>query len=73
MVIFGGAPSVANATAPVGDMWAWNGKTWTQIPLTTPPSARLDAAMVYDKARHRLVLQGGYTGNFLNDTWEYGR
>jgi hypothetical protein len=25
--------------------------------------------MVYDSARHKLVLFGGYDGTLLNDTW----
>ncbi len=57
------------------DMWAWDGRAWRRLPGPTP-SARAEAGMVYDSARRRVVLFGGYrTGGGervrLGDTWEW--
>ncbi|MCI0691445.1 kelch repeat-containing protein [candidate division KSB1 bacterium] len=57
------------------DVWEWDGARWRMIETARPP-ARAEANMVYDSARHRLVLFGGYrvvSGNKirLGDTWEW--
>lgn len=57
------------------DMWEWYGGSWHQASVPTPPS-RAEATMVYDSARRRLVLFGGYRGVGpnrvrLGDTWEF--
>lgn len=57
------------------DMWAWNGKSWHQIQVSTP-SARAEASMVYDRDRQRVVLFGGHRTEKeerirLGDTWEW--
>jgi hypothetical protein len=59
----------------LADQWEWQGGSWRQINVPTPP-ARAEASMVYDAARQRLVLFGGYRildGEKirLNDTWEW--
>ncbi len=46
---------------------------WTQK-QDVGPSARSDAAMVFDAARSRVVLFGGAGGSaatLFNDTWEW--
>lgn len=56
------------------EIWEWDGQSWEQRPTSeTRPSARAYAAMVYDKARHRMVSVGGRDGSgaFLADTWEW--
>ena len=55
------------------DTWEWDGKTWKNV---TPTTGNPDCAfheMVYDAARHRIVLFGGYNSNYatINDTWEW--
>ena len=75
-VIFGGADSVPQDGAPLGmrgDVWllpfsggpfAWTGIT----PAGTPPSPRAGGAVIYDRARQRMVLFGGFDGGaVLND------
>lgn len=59
----------------LADHWEWKGADWQQINVPTPP-ARAEATMVYDEARQRIVLFGGYRvldgkGIRLNDTWEW--
>lgn len=68
-VLFGGVRGglVRNET------WQWDGVTWAQFTGGTAPGPRQRAAMVYDEARARCVLFGGFTaaGLFLNDTWSF--
>ncbi len=57
------------------DMWEWDGSRWHEMKTTTPP-ARAEACMVYDSARRRLVLFGGYSvvagkRTRFGDTWEW--
>jgi hypothetical protein len=70
-------PAVPPAKEPtevqsfIGDMWEWDGSTWTQLhPLTAPP-ARENGRMAYDATRDKIVLFGGYSGAFLSDTWTW--
>ena len=58
---------------PLGDTWAWNGRTWRQV-ATDGPSARKWPAMSYDAGRGQVLLFGGRTGvgqsgASLSDTW----
>jgi hypothetical protein len=57
------------------DTWAWNGTTWTLLPVTSVrPSARTGASLVYHAPRGVAVLHGGtapQTGTALDDTWEF--
>jgi hypothetical protein len=71
-ILYGGA---AASTQPgievLDDMWAWDGKRWTEI-KTKGPGKRFLQAMTYDVSRGRLVLYGGGDGrNLLDDTWEW--
>lgn len=47
--------------------------TWTEMRPATSPSPRSAwAAMIYDPARDRVVLHGGWTGKEnASDTWAY--
>ena len=75
-ILFGGYGTVnGNAFVDQGSTWSWNGSLWTQV-ATTGPSPRHDASFVYDAARQRVVLYGGRSGVFpnetiLTDTWEW--
>ena len=64
------------------DTWEWNPSTggWSQLTLTTAPSARYDSALVWDSKRSRAVLFGGMQkgqadvevyGIPKQDTWEW--
>lgn len=57
------------------DCWEWDGARWRELPIATPP-ARAEASMVYDEARKRVVLFGGYqisNGQMIRfgDTWQW--
>jgi hypothetical protein len=57
----------------VSETWEWDGIKWSQMtPFSTPP-ARTRHEIVYDKARQRVVLFGGWGGDsqYFNDTWEW--
>jgi hypothetical protein len=58
------------------DMWAWDGKTWTELTSPMTPPLRESSAMAYDPARGSLILYGGEFPSssldpFLDDTWEW--
>jgi hypothetical protein len=70
VVLVGGydqASTVATTT------WTWDGTAWTEEPTATTPSPRLNPAVVYDRARERVLLFGGSSltggGVTLDDTW----
>jgi cysteine-rich repeat protein len=68
-VVFGGA----HGNVVLDDQWQRDA-TGTWLPYTgARPSARHEAAMIYDSARQRLVLFGGLDpdGAALGDTWEF--
>lgn len=68
VILFGGWTVTG---AIVGDTWEFDGTRWTQVALAGPaPSARYNHQMVYDSARQRVVLMGGYG---QADTWEFRR
>jgi hypothetical protein len=68
MLLFGG---YGNGAA-LGDTWAWDGRSWTQL-AGTSPTARMDAAITYDLVRNRAVLFGGQVPfvGVASDTWEH--
>ncbi len=50
----------------------WDGTSYRTITTAHAPPPRADTAMVYDAARARTVLFGGWTGpTYLADTWEF--
>ena len=65
----------SSASTDRGSLWTWDGHTWTKL-SATGPSARHDASLSYDANRQRVVLHGGRSGLFpnetmLTDTWEW--
>jgi galactose oxidase-like protein len=70
VVLFGGYRG--SSFVKLADTWEWDGSVWAERATTTKPSARSGHAMVYDSARERVVLFGGYDGSLeLADTWEW--
>ena len=67
-LLFGGVNGAG--TTLYGDLWSWNGTTWTQR-SNSGPSARRDAAMAFDGNCGRAVLFGGYGTNFQSDSWAW--
>ncbi|MEM7201647.1 MAG: kelch repeat-containing protein [Planctomycetota bacterium] len=80
VVLFGGDDGVAlyAPTSPLADTWEWDGVQWSQLAPAVAPPARWGHAMVYDRARQRVVLFGGSDAaglyparSPLGDTWEW--
>jgi hypothetical protein len=70
VLLFGGRLLSTRAN----DTWEWDGGagSWTQRTPSAPlPAARSAHAMVFDAARGRAVVFGGFTGVWSNDTWEW--
>ncbi|MCA8970584.1 MAG: hypothetical protein KDC95_12395 [Planctomycetes bacterium] len=76
-ILFGGR--LITTAAPMADTWEWDGVTWARKTPSRSPTGVADHAMVYDNARRRTVLFGGYTSLGTNqvpptpsdNTWEY--
>ena len=68
LVLFGGY-----TTTYVNDTWEYDGAYWTQVFPSTSPTARSGASMVYDSARGRILLFGGWAINAVaqNQLWAY--
>ena len=66
IIVFGGA---TGETAR-NDLWAFDGKAWSQLKTTGAPTPRYYFGMAEDVASGKIILLGGvadYTG--LTDTW----
>jgi hypothetical protein len=75
VVLFGGDVDSENRVLE-NDTWEWNGASWAQAQPKTQPPKRFHHAMVYDRARKKVVLFGGNNGEisaqpYLSDTWEW--
>jgi len=71
LILFGG---YGTGETDLGDMWAWNGSTWTKLTPPTPPTPRSDASMAFDVTTGKMVLFGGSIldgTELLGDTWLY--
>jgi len=61
----------------VGDLWSWDGTSWSQRTWEGPgPAARAGAAMAYDPEAGHVVLFGGDDGQsqastLFGDTWAW--
>ena len=74
--IFGG---VDGDNTLFGDLWEWDGTSWSEVQTDAGPAPRFSAAMAYDPIRKSLILFGGANYGpaslletvFLGDTWEW--
>jgi len=71
LLLFGGSRIPFTGGGFLAGTWVWTGTTWTRLHPATSPPARHNADMVYDRARHEVILFGGYNGSYLNDTWTW--
>jgi hypothetical protein len=71
LLLFGGSRFPFTSGGFLGDTWVWTGTTWTRLHPATSPPARHNADLVYDQARHQVILFGGYNGHYLRDTWAW--
>lgn len=75
MVVFGGQ----DESGPLNDAWylTWSyySCSWRQLqPSGTAPSKRVDHSAVWDPAKNRMIVFGGYDGaNPLSDVWTLTR
>jgi len=61
--LFGGLERLPGAnppTRPLGDLWSWDGATWTQHLVRDGPPARFGHVVVHDPRRDVLVVLGGF-------------
>jgi len=78
VVLFGGTSG--GISAPVNDVWNFNGTTWTQASAggaasATQPPARVDGDLLWDGGRNRVLLYGGTPGpavSLINCVDDYG-
>jgi hypothetical protein len=77
-LLFGGRgpPAAGGADIDHGDLWQWDGASWSRLASeASGPAARNASAGGYDAARERLVVFGGRTGTGFGpvfaDTWEW--
>ncbi|MBL8233960.1 MAG: hypothetical protein JNL98_36025 [Bryobacterales bacterium] len=67
--MFGGRDSTVR-----NDLWTYSveRREWTQLqPAGSPPPARFGHTLIFDPQRRRVVLFGGQSSGFFNDTWSY--
>ncbi|MCX5742096.1 MAG: hypothetical protein NT062_06340, partial [Proteobacteria bacterium] len=69
VVLFGGAALPDSMTGGDDQTWAFDGTTWSPLPVTGP-SPRAGHAMAYDPHRDVIVLVGGGPGVGPPETWE---
>jgi hypothetical protein len=72
VVLFGGGSGFDGTDwETLNDMWVWDGTDWEQLFPASLPPARFGAGLVYDPARHAMLLFGGGTGGggLLDDIW----
>jgi cysteine-rich repeat protein len=70
VVLFGG---LGDGGAILDDTWEWDGSSWTQVTVSSPPIGRYAHSMVFDPRRGRVVVFGGLTTNLdlLSDLYEW--
>jgi hypothetical protein len=56
-----------------GDMWTFDGSTWTEITPAALPSARYATAVSFDPINNRVMMFGGKSGEetFLDELWAW--
>ena len=71
VLLFGG---VYGTNSTLGDTWRFDiaSRSWTQLNPLPAPSSRYGHKMLFDPARGKILLHGGYDGaNVLADIWEW--
>jgi len=71
VLLFGGCESCGGNFGLMGDTWAWDGQSWTELHPAQSPPARFGA--VAGTVAGKIVLFGGESGgaSTFNDTWEW--
>jgi Galactose oxidase, central domain len=70
VILFGGS---YGSSQPLGDTWAWDGKSWTQLRPKISPAARYTPGVAFDEAHGRVIMfgGGGTQGKYFSDTWTW--
>lgn len=73
IVLFGGGQydTAVDQMTRQNDTWEFDGISWSQRTFAVAPSARYGHTMVFDSARNKVVLFGGFDAATRNDVWEY--
>jgi hypothetical protein len=70
--LFGGAINNFPGETYFGDLWKWNGSSWSLLNPATQPTARSNTAIAYDSTRNRLFMYGGaFNRSGLAEAWVF--
>jgi len=73
VVLFGGIEPQGGTGGD--ETWTYDGTNWTKLQTMNKPAARYGGRVVYDHARDRVLLYGGWEAPPLvgayDDTWEF--
>jgi len=73
VVLFGGTRRT-NSSELLGDMWTWDGTSWTERTPGTMPVGRVEASMAWDDTNDRLLMFGGFIDDGFreqSELWEW--
>ncbi|MHB8351191.1 MAG: Kelch repeat-containing protein, partial [Thermoplasmata archaeon] len=73
IVMWGGCQDIGSCTTPLNDTWVFAGENWTQLNVSSGPSARADAAVAswYPESNNTVIF-GGWNGSaVLGDAWNF--
>jgi uncharacterized protein (TIGR03437 family) len=71
VVMFGGVVGSVFTGSSTNQTWLWDGTNWTQQTPSASPPARQGLAMAFDSLHNQVVMFGGYSTNYANDTWTW--
>ncbi|HET7225819.1 MAG TPA: kelch repeat-containing protein [Candidatus Eisenbacteria bacterium] len=69
MIVFGGTTDGRGLSGEIWGLSLSGAPSWTNLTPDTPHHRRRGDSAVYDAARHRVVVFGGYDQGFFNDVW----
>ena len=71
VVLYGG--QAGGGATQLGDMWAWDGSTWSRLHPASSPGPLYGAAIAFDPAHHALLMFGGSPDGFgaVSSTWSF--
>jgi hypothetical protein len=68
VILFGGYDRNLPGSGALGDFWAFDGSTWTEIVTSPMPSERWGHCMAHDGGSNSVLLMGG---NGANEMWSW--
>ncbi|MCX5691581.1 MAG: immunoglobulin domain-containing protein [Planctomycetota bacterium] len=73
VLLFGGdaATSLSGSREPRGDLWSWDGNSWTMV-APSGPAPRYHARLAFAPSSGRSYLFGGFNGSsYFGDLWAW--